>query len=132
MHSNAMQASPGAYQSPHYKSQKNQLYQWAMEEKYSVFIYNIVVQNVELSIRNDDAFANMVEEWIQYNIDYYVYDKLCKYLLPFQHERNSNNVQLRANMAHARSSSRRARRTNQVSRAMDVAVSLSEGAADLH
>lgn len=74
----------------------------------------------------------MVEEWIQYNIDHYVYFELCKYFRPAQHERRSNNVQLETDMAHARSWSRRARRTNQFIRAMDAAVSLSEDAAVIH
>jgi hypothetical protein len=132
MYSNAMQASPGAYQSPHYKSQRYQLYQWALEEGIPEQVYRATVEKVEGGIRRSKGFANMVEEWIQYNIDHYVYTELCKYLRPVQHERRSNSMQLETDTAPARSQSRRARRTNQSSRALDAAVSLSEDAAVIH
>ena len=93
-----------------------------MEDGYSEQGYNKIVEKVEGTIRNDRRFATMVEERIQYNIDHYVYFKLCKYFRPAQHEHRSNNVQLETDMAHARSWSRRARRTNQFIRAMDAAV----------
>jgi len=127
-----MQASPGAFQSPHYKSKRYQLYQWAMEEGISEQAYKGAVEKVEGSIRRDNTFAHMVEEWIQYNIEYYVYVELCKYPRTVQRERNSNNVQLETDTAPARSRSRLARRENQFSRAMDAAVSLSEDAAVIH
>jgi len=114
-----MQASPGAFQ-------------WAMEEGISEQAYKGAVEKVEGSIRRDNTFAHMVEEWIQYNIEYYVYVELCKYPRTVQRERNSNNVQLETDTAPARSRSRLARRENQFSRAMDAAVSLSEDAAVIH
>lgn len=110
MNSNAMQASPAAFQSLFYKSQRKLLHEWAKAEGYSDYQFFDVVVKVEELVRKDDAFAHMVEEWIQYNIDYHVYDKLRKYLQPFQHERNSNHVQWGANMARASSRGRRAGR----------------------
>jgi len=122
MYSNAMQASPGAYQSPHYKSQRYQLYQWALEEGIPEQVCRGTVEKVEGSIRRDDAFAHMVEEWIQYNIDYYVYVELCKYLRTVQRDRNSNIVQLETDTAPARSRSRLAGRETQFIRALEAAV----------
>jgi hypothetical protein len=110
VYSNAMQENPGAYESPHYKSQRKVLHEWAKAEGYSDYQYFDMVVKVEELVRKDDAFAHIVEEWIQYNIDYHMYDKICKYIQPFQHERNSNHVQLGANMVHACSRGRRAER----------------------
>jgi hypothetical protein len=92
-----------------------------MEEGISKQVCKGIVEKVDGGIRRSKGFTNMVEEWIQYNIDRYVYIELCKYLRPVQHERRSNSMQLATDMAHARSRSRRARRTNQFRRALDAA-----------